>query len=204
MTFQKGDKYWALRKLDAGKARAYYPDELLLAFEEYYAWNEANPLTRSTLVQKSGLIEEVPVGRPLSIGRFCMHIGISPNTFCKYKNEPEYHEIISIIINAINTQKYEGAAVGLFSAAIMIRDLGLSEQVTHVLDDKRKSVSELFPNIEDIDAIVIEETSEAEIKALNSADNLKFNSLEYANASTNEKADKQELRIFGSTGEESI
>jgi len=200
MTFQKGDKYWALRKLDAGKPRLFYPDELLDKFSEYWDWNEANPLVRHTLVQKTGLVEQVPLGRPLSINGFCLFAGMSPNTFCKYANEPEYKEIVDVIKNAIYTHKYERAAVGLFSAAIMIRDLGLSEQVTHIHEDKRKAVSDLFPDIEEIDAIVVEETTDAEIKAINTWSSLELNGLDYGKQET----DKQELRISGTAAEESI
>lgn len=172
MAIEKGNQIWALRIADrTGNPRLYYPDELLSRFGDYYKWVQDNPLKRSTLVQKTGEVVEVPLGRPMSILAFCLYAGMGQNTFYQYAKQVEYTEVISIIKDAVYCNKFEGAAVGIFSAAIMVRDLGLSEVVTHVLDDKRKSISELFPNDDEILAIEAEETSISNILALNSESN---------------------------------
>lgn len=197
MTLKPGDQIWKLRQVDAGKPRMYYPHDLLEAFGKYYEWNEANPWYRHTLVQKTGLVEAIPIGRPLSVGGFCLHAGISPSTYYQYSKEVEYLQVCEIIKTAIYTNKYEGASVGVFSAAVMIRDLGLSESVSHVVEDKRKTVGELFPVEEAICEVLVEETSDDEIKRINTIseqDDLKIN--------FNGTANKQELRLLSAAREE--
>lgn len=194
MTLEPGNQIWQLRKNDNGKPRAYYPHELLEAFGKYYKWNEDNPWYRHTLVQKTGETTAIPIGRPMSIGGFCLHAGISVSTYYQYSKEVEYLEVMELIKTAIYTNKYEGASVGIFSAAVMIRDLGLADTVSHVVDDNRKKVSELFPVEDVICEVMIEETSQIEIAAINSQDNLKTN----FNGSPN----KQELRILSAAREE--
>lgn len=143
----------------------YSPYELAHHFVDYIDWNEANPLKKPQLIQKLGDTVDVPVGRPLSIKRFCMFLGISSSTYHKYKEKQSHANIIAVIDDAIYTNKYEGAAVNLFNTQIIMRDLGIGDSVTHVMDDRRKSVQELFPNIED--AQIIEETSPEEVRRIN-------------------------------------
>jgi len=203
MTFQKGQQMWQFRENDRTIPRLMHPNELLESFGKYYEWNEANPWYRHTLVQKTGFVEKIPVGRPLSLGGFCLHAGISPSTFYQYAKETEYLAIVDIIKTAIYTNKYEGAAVGVFSAAVMVRDLGLAENVSHTVEDNRKSVSELFPVEDQICEVIIEETSQAEIAHINTEvvaiESLEYNTKDIFNGTAN----KQELRILSTAREES-
>lgn len=193
MTLIPGNDIWQLRENDMGKPRFLYPHELLEAFGKYYLWNEANPWYRHTLVQKTGMVEKIPIGRPLSKGGFCLHAGMAPQTYWQYTKNPEYLTVCDIISNAIYTNKYEGASVGVFSAAVMIRDLGLADTISHTVEDNRKSVSELFPIEDQICEVLIQETSQAEILQINSEDSI--NNL-------HEAVNKQELRILSPAREE--
>lgn len=198
MTFEKGNKLWSLRSADVSIPRLLLPHELLEAFGKYYEWNEANPWYRHTLVQKTGFVEKIPIGRPLSIGGFCLHAGISVSTYYQYSKEVEYLNVVEIIKTAIYTNKFEGASVGIFSAAVMVRDLGLAENVSHQVEDRRKTVGELFPVEEAICEVLVEETSDDEIRQINTIseqDDLKLN--------FNGTANKQELRILSAAREES-
>jgi len=202
MAFEANNQLWQFRSEDVGKLRFMHPNELLESFSKYYQWNEANPWFRHTLVQKTGFVEKIPIGRPLSVGGFCLHAGMAPNTYYQYTKHPEYLSVCEIIKTAIYTNKYEGAAVGAFSAAVMIRDLGLADSVSHTVEDNRKSVSELFPVEDVICEVMIEETSQLEIarintevRAVETEDNTKIN--------FNGTANKQELRILSAAREES-
>lgn len=150
--------------------RLYQPAQLIDKFEEYTKWVKANPLHRHTLIQKTGKCEEVPVGRPLSLKAFCLFARMSTTLLAAYSKLPEFSEVIDYIKTSVYVDKYEGAAVGLYSSSIMIRDLGLSDTLVHVLDDTRKSVDELFPSVEEIDAIDVTETSQIAIQELNTYD----------------------------------
>lgn len=154
----------------------YSPHELAEHFVDYIEWNNKNPLKKAQLIQKLGETVDVPVGRPLTIKRFCSFLGIASSTYHKYREKPTHKPIIEIIDDVIYTDKYEGAAVNLYNTQIIMRDLGLGDNVSVVLDDRKKSIAELFPNIED--AEIIEETSPEEvarINEINSVDNVNPN-----------------------------
>jgi len=209
MAFEANNQLWQFREHDRTIPRLMHPNELLEAFGKYYEWNEANPWYRHTLVQKTGFVEKIPVGRPLTIGGFCLHSGIAPNTYYQYAKHVDYLAVCEIIKTAIYTNKYEGAAVGVFSAAVMVRDLGLADSVSHTVEDNRKSVSELFPVEDVICEVIIEETSQLEIARINtevvaieSQDNTS-QTRDNTNKITNGTANKQELRILSAAREES-
>jgi hypothetical protein len=163
----KNTKAWALREFDDAKPRLYYPHELLEKFIEYNEWVENNPLKEGILHQKSGELIDVPKMRAMTVKGFCLYAGIAQNTFYSYAKQPEYKVIIQAIEDAIYVQKFEGASAGLLNTNIIIRDLGLTDIVKHNLVDSRKTVDELFPSVEEIDAIVVDETSPEEVKKLN-------------------------------------
>jgi len=148
----------------------YQPEELLAKFKEYIQWVDQNPLVRHVLIQKTGDTVEVPLGRPLSHKAFLLHAKMSATLYAAYAKLPEYEEVMEIIKNSVYVNKYEGAAVGLFSSAIMIRDLGLADNIVHTLDDTRKSISELFPSVEELDQLSLDvhETNQQELSILNS------------------------------------
>jgi nitrogen regulatory protein PII-like uncharacterized protein len=164
---RKGEKMWTLRQFDDAKPRLYYPHELLDKFIEYKEWIEENPLYEGILHQKSGNILDVPKMRAMTIKGFCLYAGIAQNTFYGYAKKEEYKVIIQVIEDAVYVQKFEGASAGLLNTNIIVRDLGLSDTVKHSISDERKTIDELFPPIEDIEAIDVEETSQEEIKKLN-------------------------------------
>lgn len=168
MAISPGSQIWRLRSADrTGNPAIYRADTLLNKFADYWDWVHANPLTKSVLGVGNQIVE-IPIGRPMSVKGFCLFAGIAQNTFYGYANNPDYYYVCELIKDAIYTQKFEGASVGIFSAQIMTRDLGLSDTVTHVLDDKRKTIAELFPADDEILAIEAGETDIETIKKLNS------------------------------------
>ncbi len=72
------------------------------------------------------------VRAPFSIPGLCTFLGISTKSFEKYSHLPEYakfHDVCAKITDIIFVQKFEGAVVGTFNAAIIIRDLGLKDEI---------------------------------------------------------------------------
>lgn len=162
-----GQKTWTLRQFDDSKPRLYYPHELLEKFMEYEEWMTDNPLYEPIVHQKTGTLINVPKMRAMTVKGFCLFAGLAQNSYYQYRNQKEYQVICKVIEDAIYVQKFEGAAAGLLNTGIIVRDLGLQEVVQHTVSDDRKTLDQLFPSIEDIEAIVIENTSFEEIKALN-------------------------------------
>lgn len=171
MPIEAGSDLWKLRELNStGNPAIYTSKTLLEEFRNYYTWMMDNPLFKTVLTNK-GELANIPLMRPMSIKGFCIFAGIAQNTFYGYANNPDYFAACELIKDVVFTQKFEGASVGLFNALIMSRDLGLSDTISHVVDDRRKSVSELFPNEEEILSIEAEETSADDIKAINLQNN---------------------------------
>ena len=156
-----GTNYWALRKSENdGQIAIYTPHELLDKFEQYSEYVNGNPLQEAVLLQKNGLLCDVPKMRAMSIKAFCLYIGIGHSTFLGYEKRPGYVNICAAIKDAIYCQKFEGAAAGLLNANLISRDLGLHDSVLHTVNDERKSVDELFPKQEEFDEVEIIQTKE--------------------------------------------
>lgn len=167
MPFEKGTKVWALRKSDYNMPRKYQPHELIPHFNDYAEDVANNPIRVQEWDAKSGTYYYIDKQRPLTIIAFCHFVGIARSTFDGWSKDPEYAPVCQVIRDAIYNNKFEGAAVGIFSATIMVRDLGLSDVREITLDDKRKSISDLFPTVEYIDAEEVQDTEIEDIKKLN-------------------------------------
>lgn len=124
------NKFWeAMPK--AGRKRNYEsPDELWACAVEYFEWAEKNPLLEQLVFHNKGEIVKTTVDRPraMTVRGLCVYLGIGKSTFYDYQNRPEFTEVCEKITEVMNTQKYEGAAVGFFSQSIVARDLGLNEK----------------------------------------------------------------------------
>ena len=169
MPFEIGNIHWALRESDDLKQPLLRPHELIERFKDYIEHLQNNPIKVNVIQQKTGAVIEVPRARPWSVKGFCLHAGIAQNTFYGYANRDGYKNICKVIQDAVYVQKFEGAAVGIFNAPMIMRDIGLNDTVNHTLEDNRKTVEELFPSIEEIEAVEVPETSPEEIKKLNDA-----------------------------------
>lgn len=156
------------------------PHELINEFEAYYNYAKKTPLVKKVLIQKTGDTADVELPRVMTIQGFCFFTGIHVNTFSQYAKDIRYKNICDAIKNAIYVDKFEKAAVNLYNAPMIMRDIGLHDTVQHNLTDKRKDVSELFPSVEEIDAVVVEETTAEEIKKIN----------EHGASDTNEEANQ--------------
>lgn len=181
------EKYWMRRAIDrGGQELLYSPKEFLIKFSEYVVFTENNPIIKYVLGNKNEVVG-IEQPRPFQIKGFCLFAGISQSTFYKYSNSPEFYEVCEIIKDAVYVQKFEYAAVGMFNASLMTKDLGLVDVSVNIIDDRRKSVDELFPPTNDIMDLAIEGGDVAYVKDLN-----------FENSVSNGEKDKQEFRVSGS------
>lgn len=124
------------------KPKSLTPQELLDGAIAYFQWVDANPLLRNEVIKSGDQIGRqvsAEIGRPYTVGGLCMYLGISEQTFLNYSEAigyQEYFEVSAAIRQAIKTQKFEGAAVGIFNPAIIARDLGLVDKQERDIGNK--------------------------------------------------------------------
>lgn len=128
MAAPKGNTYWKLSKGWAvGNDKSYTPAALWDKAVEYFNWIDKNPLHESKGFS-NGLILEMTKLRAMTIKGFCLFAEISTQTFTNYDKEDAYFAITAKIRDIIYTQKFEGAAAGLFETNIIARELGLADK----------------------------------------------------------------------------
>lgn len=124
------------------------PQDLLNAALKYFQWVTDNPWYKHEWKSDVGMVK-IPVGRPMTIKGMCVHMGANSEYYRNFKNglteedRVSYGSVISFIDETIYSQKFEGAAIGAFSATIISRDLGLAD--TLKVEDNRKEVADVFP-----------------------------------------------------------
>ena len=105
------------------------PEEFWDAATEYFDWAEANPILEPKLFcNKDGIHDaDLPKLRAFTLNGMQLYLDITQTTWYNYKKKEGFKETAAKIERVIKTQKFEGAAAGIFSQVIIARDLGLKE-----------------------------------------------------------------------------
>lgn len=139
MGAHKGNEFYKKVKAPTGRPKKYTPKELWDKAVEYFAWVESNPLF-TTKVLGNGRKIQIAIVRPMTEMAFCLFANISLDTFKRYKDSlGAYKDFCGVSRNIsliIYTQKFEGAAIGLFNTNIIARELGLSEKTQTTIKPK--------------------------------------------------------------------
>lgn len=104
---------------------------------EYFKWCGQHQLVE----EKIGFFQGEPTSgfvghkRPMTISGLCVFLNISRETWYNYKKNAEYFDIVKSIDDVMFEQKFAGAAVGLFNANIIARDLGLTDKQEIKMDN---------------------------------------------------------------------
>lgn len=165
MAAPAGNKFWQNRSKH-GRDKLFASPELLWnAAEEYFQWCDDNPWMKAEAIKSgdlAGKIMEVPTKRPYTITGLLLYINASQGYWKDFKaaKHEDYSTVIEEIENVIYTQKFEGAAVGVFNANIIARDLGLKERTDVTTDDK--PIENVVYRIPDNDRGKKEDTATAE------------------------------------------
>lgn len=109
------------------------PSDLWAAAISYFKWVDDNPLMEYRVAQSSGEPTVIPLPklRAMTLDGFCLHAGISDETWYNYKKKDEFIGVSKEIDRAFRDQKFSGAAAGLLNPNIIARDLGLREATTN-------------------------------------------------------------------------
>jgi len=138
MAAPRGNSFWKLRSKH-GRDKLFATPELMWdAACEYFQWCEDNPWEKveTTIKGENIDIKTTPTERPFTLHGLCLYLDCNTKYFNNFKKQlPEgdkdFSYIITRIEETIYKQKFEGAAVGAFSANIIARDLGLADAKDH-------------------------------------------------------------------------
>lgn len=144
--FVKGNQLWQTVKIRKG-ARALITDagELWQKAIDYFNWCDHNPQYRPEAIkhQGEGSTMDMSLGRPYSVDAFTIYCGVSRSYFRTRKAElgdkeaaktarPEELELldmIHLIEDIIRTQRFDGAAVGIFKENLISRVDGYADNI---------------------------------------------------------------------------
>lgn len=125
----KGNQFWKLRSKH-GRDKIFATPEILWdAACEYFEWCEENPWEKQHWVGKDGDEVTVKLQRPFTLHGLCVFLGVNTKYFNDFEQTcgKDFSELCTRIKEIIYSQKFEGAAVGLYNANIIARDLGLRD-----------------------------------------------------------------------------
>lgn len=132
MAAPKGNQFWKLRSKHGRDKLFETPDLLWDAACEYFQWCDEHPwaTTKTKTSKYKKEKEEIPVQRPYSLTGMLLYMGASEEYWREFKKAKHFDflGVIADIEAVINTQQFEGAAVGAFNANIISRKLGLADK----------------------------------------------------------------------------
>lgn len=145
MSAPLANQFWKNRSEHGRKLLFEDPDKLWEAAMKYFNWVDAHPwysieTNKNAILAKDKLIK-VPTVRPYTFSGLAIYLNASENYWHSFRKNKDLSEdfllIIERIDSIINTQQFEGAAVGAFNANIIARKQGLREN-TAVTDGEGK------------------------------------------------------------------
>ena len=125
-----GNSFWKARS-SHGRAPIFKtPDDLWKACQEYFDWYEKNPLYEHKAFSYQGeiVITALPKMRATAISSLCIFLDISQPTWQQYRHREDFASVCTRVEEAIRAQKLQGASADLLNAAIIARDLGLTDK----------------------------------------------------------------------------
>jgi len=125
--FLPGNKFWRNRTRHGAKPIYGTPEEFLEACYSYFDWVDENPLWEMK-VFGTGMKLRVQHARAMTLHGLTAHMGIGRRTWDDYRARDEFKDVCETAESIMFEQKFAGAAAGLFNAAIIARDLGLSDK----------------------------------------------------------------------------
>ncbi len=143
-----GNSYWMKRSSHGRKPIFKKPADLLDAGLQYCKHVEDNPLKEEKVFCYQGEVTKTTINkmRAMTEEGLCTYIGISLETWRKYKLKPDFVAVCKQIQTIFYEQKLTGASADLLNASIIARHLGLKDRTDLSSDDgsmSPKTVREL-------------------------------------------------------------
>jgi hypothetical protein len=166
MAAPKGNKFWELRSKHGRDKIFETPEIMWEAACEYFNWCTETPLKEDNVEKirtngKGEEIKHVPLDkmRAFTMQGLCIFLDVNTVYFNQFElslkgktdeQSKDFSKIITRIKEIIYEQKFVGAAAGFLNPNIIARDLGLKDQSIHEIDDKRKTINEIFPSEDEL------------------------------------------------------
>lgn len=125
----------SLKKHMDSRARFKEPLDLWACAMRYFEWATDTDIHENRLVIVDGCPETVALKktRPFYLDGFLGYSFIPRTTWYDYTKRDEFKDVVDLIQMVIKTQKFEGAAAGIFNATVMVRDLKLVDSISNEL-----------------------------------------------------------------------
>lgn len=131
--FKPGNQLWRLSP--TVKERFFANGEALIAAAiEYFEWADVNPLEQTVVGWYQGEASDHTIYHPrtLTVAGLCAYVGVDRQNWSVWKRDRDDLRLaIEWVEQIMFEQKFSGAAVGLFNASIIARDLGLADVQDH-------------------------------------------------------------------------
>ena len=131
MQFTHGNQLWRRVKNPGRPPKFPYAMTLWNSCVEYFE----HEIQGTYVAEKPGATDEegnvklVLRRRPFSQRNLCTYLGIHIDTWLDWKkSRPDFSGVIAMVEQIIFQDKYDGAAIGVFSERLMSRDLGLIDK----------------------------------------------------------------------------
>lgn len=139
MAAPEGNRFWEARSSHGRKPLFDNPEDLRDACHQYFEWNDDNPLFEDKVTHYQGVPLELPVSkmRAMTIQAMTLFIGMSHETWIKYRQKKDFSEVCTYAEQVMYAQKFAGAAADQLNPSIIARDLALVDksETTHKLTD---------------------------------------------------------------------
>lgn len=124
-----GKHIWNRKSTKGKKPEFGSSDELWRAACEYFEWATENPLIEHKPMSIAGALVDAEIKKPrvFTFAALCLDLDIGYTTYKRWRTDETLAEACEWIDAVIYTQKFEGAAAGLFNSGIISRDLGLDK-----------------------------------------------------------------------------
>ena len=181
--FQKGNSMYNMRTT-IGRAKLFETPEILLTESlKYFQWADNNPWIKKEQVKtplkpykdEDGNIQfppaiiDIPTQRPYTIEGLCLYLGIDTDTFLNYGKKDSYvayFGVIKYVRELIENNQLEGGMVGAYNPAIVIRKLGLKEQIESKIEQTYTHIVFQSKNVQDIDSEDVTDQANQAIEGL--------------------------------------
>ncbi len=130
----KGNQFWKLRSKHGRDKLFASPEKLWEAACEYFEWCDNNPIIKEETLtnhNEGGYTKEIKCRIPYTIEGFCLYCDTSARWLRDFESNDsnkDFFPIITRIRETIYSQKFSGAAAGIFNSNIIARDLGLTDK----------------------------------------------------------------------------
>lgn len=149
---------WEMKEKNGAKQKYTDPQELWDRAADYFEWCENNQIIEEKAFAAQGTIitHEYHHDRPFTQAGLCVHLGISSETWRNYRKDEKLAEVINLIDMIMFEQKFSKAAVGMFNANLISRDLNLADksEIDHTTNGKdmnaKMSDEEFNKKLEDL------------------------------------------------------